>query len=84
MPASSSTASLRGVALQAEIAGGARLRDLVLVLLDHHEAGGAGLQRLGELDPDAAEAADDDVVFELVDLGVHAPVTQNLLQRPAA
>jgi len=61
------------VALQAEIAGVARLADAALVLLEDHECRTTVLERLRERDADAAVAADDHVVGELIDLGMHAP-----------
>ena len=62
-----------GVALNAEMPGLACLLDAALVLFEHHDIGAAVLQRLGELDADAAIAADDDVIVEFVDFSLHAP-----------
>jgi hypothetical protein len=51
-----------------EEAGVARLVGARLVLLDDDEAGAIGAQRLCQRHADAAEAADDDVFGQLIDL----------------
>jgi hypothetical protein len=57
-----------GIALQTEMIRLARLGDAPLILFQHDEWRAAVLERLGKRDADTAEAADDDVTAELVDL----------------
>ncbi len=61
-----------GVAVDAQIALRARLLGAGLVVFENDEPGAARAQRLRERRAEAAEAADDDVPLELVDLIVHA------------
>jgi len=50
------------------------------VLFEDHERGTSGAQSVGQRFTDAAEPANDDVIVELVDLRVHAPVTEDLVK----
>ncbi len=60
-----------GVAVQAQIAELAGLGPALVVALQDQEGGAAPRQVAGQHHPDAAEAADDDVVLQLVDFARH-------------
>ncbi len=60
-------------------AGLARRADALLGMVDDDETGAAGLQFMTQHLSDPAEAADDDVIGELVDVLLHAARSQNLL-----
>ena len=68
------------ISLQAEIAKLMRHRDRVRRLLQDHERGAAGLQALRQHHADTAEAADDHMVAQSIDLLVHAFGSEELVE----